>query len=74
MASVSLGNLDLNQIVNLATALAPIVEGGVVGVEHIISAIRGVRPDAEIDADLQALIVEALAAKQEADAAAAGDD
>jgi hypothetical protein len=66
--------LALPQIVTLITALAPLVVGGAVGVEHVVAAIQAVRPEAEVDDDLRALIVEALAAKAEADRAAAGED
>jgi hypothetical protein len=66
--------MTIEAIIALATALGPFVPGAIVGVEHIIGAIRGAVPDAEIDADLQALIVEALAAKAAADAAASGND
>jgi hypothetical protein len=68
---------SLGQLIALANALtpwAPVVQSGIIGVEQIIGAIRGVVPDAEVDADLRALIVSALAAKAEADRAAAGDD
>ncbi|MES2341705.1 MAG: hypothetical protein V4597_08505 [Pseudomonadota bacterium] len=68
----TLENLNLAAILSLAQALGPVVEGGVAGVEHVIAAIKGVRPEAEIDDDLRSLIQEALAAKAEADAVAAG--
>ncbi len=66
--------MNIEQILNLATALQPLVQGGIVGIEHIIATIRVVKPEAEIDADFRALIVEALAAKADADKAARGDD
>lgn len=65
-------NLNIAQIVALAQALTPVVEGGIVGVEHVVAAIKGVRPEAEVDADLKALIGEALQAKAEADKEARG--
>ncbi len=62
--------MDLSAILGLANALAPIVEGGIVTAEHIFATIKAVKPDAEVDDDLRALVTEALAAKAEADAAA----
>lgn len=67
-------NLNVGAILGLITALQPIVTGGIIGVEHVIGAIKGVVPDAEIDNDLRALMVEAIAAKAEADKAASGTD
>jgi len=66
--------LNLPVILGLVQALAPLVVGGVVGVQHVVAAIQSVRPDLEVDDDLRALIAEALVAKAEADRAAAGDD
>ncbi len=62
--------MNVAALIALAQALTPIVEGGIVGVEHVVAAVKAVRPDAEVDADLRALVAEALAAKAEADAAA----
>jgi hypothetical protein len=67
-------NLNLASILALIGALQPIVTGGVVAVKHVIGAIKGVVPDAEIDDDLKSLIVEALEAKADADRAASGND
>lgn len=64
----------LQAIIALANSLGPFVPLGVVSVEHVLSAIHAVKPDAEVDDDLRALVTEALAAKAEADAAAAGTD
>jgi hypothetical protein len=66
--------LNLPVILGLVQALAPLVVGGVVGVQHVVAAIQAVRPELEVDDDLRALIVEALAAKAEADRAASGTD
>lgn len=66
--------LNIAQIINLANALQPAIVGAVVGVEHVIGALKGAVPELEVDDDLRALIVEALAAKAEADRAASGND
>ena len=66
--------LNIGQIIQLATALQPLVAGGIVGVQHIVGAIKGAVPDAEIDAAYTQLIAEALQAKAEADRAASGHD
>lgn len=63
-------------ILQLVTALTPFVVDGVVTVEHVVSTLVGVgalTPD-EVDADLKALIVEAIEAKAMADRAASGND
>jgi hypothetical protein len=66
--------LNLPVILGLVQALAPLVVGGVVGVQHVIATIEAVRPELEVDDDLRALIAEAIVAKADADRAAAGLD
>lgn len=65
--------ITVENIIALAQALEPIV---VPTAEAIVGAIKGsgAMSADQIDADLQALIVEALAAKAEADKAASGND
>lgn len=66
--------MDLLAIINLAKAIAPLVPGAIVTSQHLIAAIKAVKPEAEVDDDLRSLINEALLAKAEADKAAAGED
>ena len=69
--------MTLAAILNLATALAPLVAGALTPT-HVSGALVGAgiltQAEADADADLQALIVGALAAKADADRAAAGLD
>lgn len=65
---------DIGQVIQLITILAPGVE---LGVESLIGALKrigAVETDAEADANLRQTIIDALKAKAEADAAAAGQD
>jgi hypothetical protein len=68
---------DVGAIINLVGALAQFIPG-VVTPAHVTGALVGAgvltQAEADANADLQALIAEALAAKAEADAAAAGND
>jgi hypothetical protein len=69
--------MNLDAIVALINALAPLVAPAVLTVENVIGALKGAGAISDADAataDLQSLIVEALTAKAQADAAAAGDD
>lgn len=68
--------MTIASIIALAQALAPLVAPLTVTVEQIIGALKGagVLSDDQITADLQALIIDALAAKAEADLAASGND
>lgn len=65
--------MDIQAIIQLATALGQFV---VPSVENVIGALKGAGAltEAQVDDDLRALIAEALAAKAEADRAAAGLD
>lgn len=67
---------NFGDVVALATALGPFVPGAVATVAQVVGALKGVGilTGVEVDADLRALIVEALAAKAEADRAARGED
>lgn len=69
----------LQNIIALATALAPFVQPAEVLAETIFAAIKAAKgsvgeTDAQADDDLRALIAEALTAKAARDAAAAGND
>jgi hypothetical protein len=70
----------LAAIAALANGLSPFIPLATMGVDAIVGAIKGaqvaagVMTDDAADADLRALVVEALAAKAEADRAAAGTD
>jgi hypothetical protein len=66
--------MDINQIIAIATALQPYaapIEGAVVAVVKAIEG-KNAADDSAADADLRQLVQDALAAKAEADAAAAG--
>lgn len=61
------------ELMQLAAALEPFV---VVTVDALTGALKGAgaQSDEQTDEDLRALVIEALAAKAEADSAAAGND
>jgi len=66
----------ISLIIQFITALEPLVAPTVVTVESAIAAIKaaGGMTDEAADADMRALVVEAMAAKASRDAAAAGND
>lgn len=68
--------MNISAIIALITALEPLVAPTVVTVESTVAAIRaaGGMTDATAEADLTALVTEALAAKAARDVAAAGGD
>ncbi len=68
--------MGIAEILALVNALTPLVAPTVVSVEHVMGALRGAGAisDPQADADLRALVIKAIAAKAEADRAAAGDD
>ncbi len=71
--------IDVGAVINLVGALAQFLPARTaVQPQQVTGALVGAgiltQAEADADADLQALIPEALAAKAEADAAAAGTD